>query len=302
MSDEAEPQTLAEAIEANAANPPTFEEIPDGQRPGFAPEQAAPAEGPSGTPPAPEAAPQPEPPASDPYAAYGGQAAVESALGISSLLRTESGVRMMIAEGLTKLGKNPADVQAFMEGKLTLQQVEESAPANPWDNLTEDDVIDGAQAKDWFNQVKTQAVAEAQAAAQAAMTAAITPLQQQNFEQLQERAGQTSDATIIELLGENGDPKTVDVELAGRVLAAANQYVQEGNWDPSHIRAAVIQGHHDVVKTAELAQRAYLTAKARDAAGAPGNIGGAQAVGGEEQTEPQSREEASKLAKALYGW
>lgn len=235
------------------------------------------------------------------------------AFNIREGLKTEAGVRMIVAQGLTALGKDPTYVQLFMEGKLTQQQVEASPsivpPAaalagataigpEPWDALTEEDLVDGVQAKEWFTKIRNDAVAAARAEVQAAQV----PVQQAVRAEQSVRAGQVTDQTLIELLSENGDPRTVDKQLAGKVIQEANKYIDPNNWDSGHIRAAIIQGHNDVVQIAALAQRAYLNRKDLVAQEVPQTIGGAQAPGADPLPEPKNVKDASKMAKQLFGW
>ena len=286
--------------------------IADRQRandPGIAPvvTPAAPA-APAAAAPSP-GTPQPAPGAPDPYAEFGGREAVEQAHAIAEGLKTESGVRLIVAQGLTALGKDPSLVQAFMEGRLTQQQVQQSptvvppaaalagaeAQGNPWDSLTEEDLVDGEQAKAWFTKIRNDAVEAARREVQAAQA----PVQQAVRAEQQVRAGQVTDQTLVELLSDDGTPATVDRDLAAKVLAQANRYIDPNNWDSGHIRAAIIQGHYDVVKIAELAQRAYLNKKSLVAEGVPQTTGGAQSPGAEPQAEPKNVKDATKMAKAM---
>lgn len=234
------------------------------------------------------------------------------AFNIQRGLTTEQGVRMIVAQGLTALNFQPEDVRAFVEGRLTLSQQQQQqavaaaaaapapvAPANPWDNLTDEDLIDGPQFKQYAAEIQRQAIEQATAAAQAQIAAATAPQNQAIQQERQVRAGQVTDSTLVELLGEGGDVSTVDKELAQRVLQEASKYIDPNNWDSGHIRAAVIMGHHDVVKIAEAAQRAYLNRKSLVAEGVPTSVGGAQAPGAEPMAEPKSLKEASKMAKEM---
>ena len=253
----------------------------------------------------PPGAPQPSPDANaDAFEAWSKDPARQrEAFDIMQGLTTEQGVRLIVAQGLTALGKNPDDVRAFMEGRLTQQQVlaqptavaPVAPPANPWDALTEEDLVDGEQAKAWFTQIREDAIA----AARAEVATAQAPVQQAVRQEQQTRAGQVTDSTLIELLGEGGDPKSVDRELAGRVLVEAQKYIDPNNWESGHIRSAIIQGHHDVVQIAAAAQRAYLNRKGIVAEAVPATTGGAQAPGAEAPSEPMNLKEASKRAREM---
>lgn len=275
-----------------------------------------------------EAVPEPTPatPASPAAPATGDDAAYKAwrendtlqreAFAIQEGLKTEVGVRMVVAQGLTALGKDPRYVQLFMEGKLTEQQVAASptviAPAaaaagaaaiapttEPWDALTEEDLVDGVQAREWFTKIKNDAVAAARAETAAQIQAAQAPVNAAVRQEQQVRAGQVTDRTLIELLGEGNDPNTVDRVLAGKVIAEANKYIDPNNWDSGHIRAALIQGHNDVVQIAAAAQRGYLNRKSLVAEQVPQTTGGAQAPGAEALPEPKNVKDASKIAKAM---
>lgn len=339
MPDE-EPQSVAEASKALAAvgfdadllegaEPPGTPYGVAAQQQGYEPPAPAPAvpaapvqnvpapAAPTGAQGAPQPAPAPVPGESPEAAAE--RAAFEAwknspeqqlaAFNIQRGLTTEAGVRLIVAQGLQALGRSPEDVRAFVDGRLTLSQLEaqqaavagqqqqqQAPPANPWDSLTEDDVVDGEQVKQFLAEVKRQAVAEAQAL----LTQAQQPLVNEVDRQRRQTAANTTDATLTELLGEGGDPTSVDKELAGRVLSEASKYIQPDNWDPGHIRAAIIQGHHDVVQISTAAQRAYLNRKELVASSVPQTTGGAQAAGNDPLPEPKDLKSASQLAKELY--
>lgn len=239
----------------------------------------------------PAAAPAAPPAASDdPFAAYGGKDEVEAALAVAQGLRTEAGVRLMVAQGLAALGKDPEQVRLFMEGKLSAAQEaalvqEATAPADPLAEIGDDDVITGQELRAYVQRAVEQATAQA--------LEAVKPIQDQVQNDRQARQRQVTDATLIELLAENGDPATIDATRAQDVLDGALKYLTEETfYDPTAIRNALVRANADVEARDEARYQAYLNRKKAVADQLPPVVGGGTPPGGEELPEPQNMEEA----------
>lgn len=272
------------------------------------PSATPPAGGAEGVPPTPAATgtPAPAPVALSPWTDEHGNAVdsaeVQAALTVARGLRTPEGVRLMVARGLEAMNKDPRAIQAFLNGEITQQQAEAApaAPPEPVDplaafDLTDDDVIDGAQLRKVLAAVTQQATEQAQAAA----AAALQPLAERQQAEQANRAKDAVDSTLIQLLGENGDAATVDVDTANLVLDRAKAYIDPNNWDPQHIRDAVLRGHADLVAQLDRAQTARLARLAQTAQNTPSSIGTGTPPGGETPAEPVSFEEA--MAQARVG-
>jgi hypothetical protein len=270
---EGAPEAAAESVEGAAVADETE------------PQQAAPAT----TPVAPPAA------TDDPFSAYGGKDEVEAALAVAQGLRTESGVRLMVAQGLAALGKDPEQVRLFMEGKLTAAQEaalvqEAAAPADPLAEISDDDVVTGAELKAFVQRAAEQAAAQA--------LEAVKPIQDQVQHDRDARQRQVVDSTLVELLGENGDPATIDTTRAQDVLDGALKYLDEGTfYDPTAIRNALVRANADVEARDEARYQAYLNRKKVVADQLPPIVGGGTPPGGEEVPEPQNMAEARERLK-----
>lgn len=229
-------------------------------------------------------------------------AEVQAALVVARGLRTESGVKMMVAKGLQAMGKDAATVQAFLDGKLTEQQAAVAPVEQPKIpdileslGLGDDDVVDTQT----LRQVIAQVQADATKAALEAAGVAVAPVITEQEQRRNAGARDAVDNTLIQLLGTNGDPKTVDVPTANLVVERAQRYIDPTNWDPAHIRDAVLRGHADLVNDLDHAQQTRLTRLAGVAATVPSTIGTGTPPGGEPLAEPQSFEEAMAQARVL---
>lgn len=229
-------------------------------------------------------------------------AEVQAALVVARGLRTESGVKLMVARGLEAMGKDAATVQAFLDGKLTQQQAAVApveAPTVPdileTLGLGDDDVVDTQT----LRQVIAQVQAQATKAALEAAGVAVAPVVSAQEAQRNAGARDAVDNTLIQLLGTNGDPKSVDVPTANLVVERAQRYIDPSNWDPAHIRDAVLRGHADLITELDHAQQTRLTRLAGVAATVPSTIGTGTPPGGEPTPEPQTFEEAMAQARVL---
>lgn len=294
-----EPQSVAEAIalRQETVGIPEFVDADTDDR------EIDPAEAPpvleGEEPQAPASAPaEPAAPAEvDPYAEYGGKDEVSNAVVIARALRTERGTRLLIAQGLEALGYTPEQVTAALAGGAVAGAPGEAAPAapaSPLDSINDEDVVTGAELKTVVSAAVQQAVEQMQAAVQAG----TDPVRAAFEADRGARTGALVDSVIVELLGEGGDPATVDKSIAGDVIRAAEAYIEQDNWDPIHIRTAIVRGHADV--TAELNRRfeAYQAKKKAAKDGTPTPIGGGLPAGSEPAPEPKDLNEARAIAKA----
>jgi hypothetical protein len=239
----------------------------------------------------------------DPYAEYGGREHVANAWQVAEALKTELGVRTMIQQGLLALGYSADQIKAALGDRAGAPVAPAAAPADPYADLSDDDIVTGAQLKQYLAQQSQAATAAQQAAIEAAQQAAaaqVDPIKAQFEAQRNAAIIQRNDATLTELLG----PPPADAVQAGDyqamaqgVLAAASRYIQPDNWDPAHIRAAIVQGHADVVARQEAQFQAYLGKKREAKRAAPANIGG-QSAGEAPAKEPQTMKEARELARS----
>jgi hypothetical protein len=296
---QAEPQNVAEAIARLHAEGP----IP------FVAEDDEPAEvgEPTAVPAAAEVAPAaPHSDAVDPFAEFGGRAAVEQALAVQRGLGTVDGAKYIAGQALVALGKSPEAVQAFMDGTLTAEQAiatptTEPVASDPFADLGDDDVIDGATAKTLLAQVRAEAVEAAKAAA----LEATKPLTDQANEQAQQRVFQARDAAVIELLAPIGDDGQKDItqitqQQVDDLFASAGAYIDPDNWDPQHVVSALRRGHADQQARAQRAYEAYVAGKREHANGAPTGIGGGQSSGSDPVPEPANTKGAAQQARELY--
>lgn len=306
MPDEVTPPepTQAEARAAFLANPPEITSVPD-PAPVLDDEATAldeltqpPAAG-DGVEPAPVS---PVPVAADPYAEYGGREAVANAMELDRALRTEQGVKLVVRQSLEALGYTDAQIRAALGagpgGQPSTAAEAAAAQTAPgiFDGIEDDDVVTGSDVKRIVSQATEQAVQQALAQAQAQ----LDPMRQQ-FEQERVRdQASRNDATLIELLG----PVPEDTAALGEyqaqaqdILNAAAKYVEQGNFDPAHVRSGIVKAHSEITAAAEARFKRYLAGKkqARDAA--PSNIGG-HTAGEAEAPEPKTLAEARAAARA----
>lgn len=292
-----EPQNVAEASAQLAAlGDPGFatadtDDVIEPEAPG--------AEGGAPAPPAGDATPAPEPttpaPADDPYAEWGGRQVVEDAVVIARGLKTEAGVRTLVAQGLQAIGYTPAQIQAALAGGATSAPTAAApaAPADPLDGIEDDDVVSGGDVK----KLVARAIESATAEITAQVKAQVDPVREQAIADRQARTNNVIDGTIVELLGTGGDESTVDRDTAGEVLVAAEKYVEEDNWDAAHIRAALVKGHADVVARQERVYEQYLAKKKAVKDASPVAAAGAGGAGEPPPREPQNLAEARQMAK-----
>lgn len=245
---------------------------------------------------APAATQPPVAPIEDPYAEWGGREVVEDAINVTNALRTETGVRTVIAQGLQALGYSPDQIQAALAGGPAAVEaaVEAAAPADPLADLADDDVVSVSDVR----RLVQASIEQATAAVTAKVEQQLSPLQEQVLSEQTTRAQEAVDNTIFELLQVEGE---VDPALATEVLRYANQYITDQNrYDPTAIRNAIITGKAEAEAAIQQAHDAYLRSKAAVKASLPTPVVAAS-PGGETVEEPKSIEEASAQLRAK-GW
>lgn len=240
----------------------------------------------------------------DPYAEFGGVEAVRNAHAVAEALRTETGVRLLIAQGLEALGHSPDQIRRALareEAAGNLPTAEPAVPADPYANLDDDDVVDGAT----FKAALARATQDAAAQAAAAVRAQVEPLAAQQLQQQVAAQNARNDATLAEVLG----PVPTDpAELAAyqttvtSILQAAGQYITPDTWDPTAIRSAIVTAHAAYEAAEEAKFQRFLQNKRKARQAAPANIGG-HSPGEAPEPEPKTMAEASAMARksGLFG-
>jgi hypothetical protein len=267
---------LAAEVEEELLKPPAAAGTPPGVSP---PVPAAP-----GTP--------------DPYAEFGGREAVEEAARVQAALKTESGVRLMVAQALQALKYSPQQIRAALEGGPAIPLPGEPPPPeqSPFD-IDDEEIVTGADLK------RIVAIVAEQAAQQAAesVRGEVKPTVDAFQEQRQQQASALADATYTELLGEFGttpEEQKAWTQQQERVKAYATQYIDPNDWSATGIRNALIRGHADFVAEQESLFKGYLEKKRKDRQATPANLGGGSPPGSEAPKEPQNLAEAKAAAKA----
>lgn len=235
----------------------------------------------------------------DPYESYGGKQAVDDAIVISQGMKTESGMRALVTNGLIALGYSPDQIRGALASAPGLggeapQEAQEAGAAD----LSDEEVVTGAEVKSYVQ----KAVEAALTQANQRVDESTRPLQERMQAEQAQRAQVTVDGTLIELLGPvPTDPAELATfqTLAAEVINSAAPFVEEGNWDTAHIRNALTRGHDVFVARQEAALKAYAAKKKATRDAIPSSIGGAQTAGGEAVTEPQNLKESAAMARAM---
>ena len=291
MSEE-QPETVEEVASARAAflaEPPEFvsdEPVVDDAAQAAADEAAAldeqtipPVEG---SPVEPVAAPAPGTP--DPFAQYGGAEAVANAHAVQEALKTEQGVRALVANGLIALGYTVEQVREALDAAATGTPAPAGTPAPPaadaFTGLDDDDVVTVGSIRTQLDAIR----AEAAAAAQAQTQQTVKPLQDVIAEQQASTVRQFTDAALLEVLGPYPAPGTPErAAYDGQVqdiLARGAAYYDATAWNnPEHLRSVVQRASAEIHAENERRYQAYLTTKRTARDNAPPNIGGG--AGGE---------------------
>lgn len=243
-------------------------------------------------------APAPTGPAADPYAAYGGQEAVRNAVAVQEALRTEQGLRALVANGLVELGYSVEQVREA----LAAQGAAPAAPAAEPDvfgDLEDDDLaqLTVAQTRDLLASVAEKAAAAAVAQTQQQ----LAPVQETIQAQQTAAVRSVTDAVVVELLGQiPSDPEELKAYQAqvDAIVARGGSYYDPSQWaNPAHIREAVVRANAELNAESEARYQSYLAGKRRARTAAPPNTGGG--AGGEGPLpEPKNLDEARKQARA----
>ena len=300
-----EPQSVAESIAARRAQgvPEILHETEPNIEPTEAEvEAAALAEltaPPTGTPAAPVAAP---PAGADPFAAFGGEEAVRNAHQVAEALRTETGLRTLITQGLLALNYSPEQIKAALgtpglPGGAATQEPAVPAVPSPLVAIEDDDVVTGAQLK----AIVASATADAAQQAAEAVRAEVAPVAEQFQRQALSIAQQAADATYIEILGPaptDPDANKAWMTQAHEIQLMASANFDSNNYNPGDIRMALLAAGAEFKQRQEAVFHAYIGQKKADAAAQPMNVGGGQTPGSEPPKEPQNLAEARAQAKA----
>lgn len=236
----------------------------------------------------------------DPFASYGGRQNVDLAFQVQEALRTEAGVKVMVAQGLEALGYSADRIKAALGGGAMQAPVtsapEGSPEPSPFDGIEDDDVVTGADVKRLLGQVAAQTAKEAADA----VRAELNPLRAQVEEERNRDIAARNDATLTELLGAFPTTQAEQDQyrsLAAATLQAAGAFIDPSNFDPNHIRAAIVKGHEAVIAEQDRRFAAYIARKRATRDAAPSNIGGASA-GEAGAAEPKSLNEAREQLRA----
>jgi hypothetical protein len=246
---------------------------------------------------APAPAPVTPPAAADPFAPFGGEEAVRNAHQVQEALRTEQGVRALVANGLTALGYTPEQIRAALAGEAQAPTPTAPAEADPLAGLDDDDVLTVAGAK----AIIEQAVTKATQAATTAATAGLAPVQEAVAAQQATAVRNNTDAAVISVLG----PVPTDAnELQAyrtqvdAIVARASQNYDPAQWaNPSHISQIVTQAHAELEAEADARFKAYLERKKTVRDSTPVNTAGGAGSEGP-LPEPKNLAEAREQARA----
>lgn len=317
---EGEAQSAAEVADARRAflsEPPEFinndpEPEPDPAAQAAADEAAA-IEELSKPPAAPEggsaatATPPPPAPAStgtlDPYAEFGGEQAVRTAHEVQQALRTQEGVRALVANGLTALGYSVDQIRAALDGAAAPagEAAPPAAPADPFAGLDDDEVVDVKTMRQYAQTLAAQAADAAVKQALGQVEPQVKSVQDAIAEQRQTAVRTWTDSALIEVLGtppENPEEgKVYKSTVDATVQRAGAYYDPSRSNDPAHIRACIQQAHADLEQESEARLQAYIATKKRARDAQPVNVGGGAGAEGplpEPQNMAQAREQARK--------
>jgi hypothetical protein len=264
------------------------EVLDDLTKPPAAPEGAQPA-------PAPAPAPTGTP---DPYAAFGGEEQVRLAHQVQEALRTEQGVRALVANGLSALGYEPEQIRQALEGAQAPapSPAPAAAPASPLEGLEDDDVVTVGSMKS----VIADAIKQAVEAATGQSKDVIAPVQDVVQQQQQLLVRTNTDAAVIEALGQVPTDETEAAAYRKQVdaiVARASAYYDPTKWaDAGHIRQAVQRANAELNAESEERFQAYLRQKKQVRDSQPPHVAGG--AGGEGPLpEPKSLAEARKQAR-----
>jgi hypothetical protein len=277
------------ALEAQALDELLGTQPPAGQEgaTATAPSAPAPAPAPTGTP--------------DPYAQWGGYQAVENAMAVQQALRTEQGVRTLVAQGLMDLGYDVNQVRAALDGAPPEQQwgTQDQPIVDPTAGLADEDQIDltAGDLRALIDNITTQA------ATRAAQTVAqqVQPLTQQIQEADARQQRQVTDSALVAVLGPPPADPQARAAYAARVDAIVShgqQYFDPAQWsNPQHVQSVIARANAEIVQADEARYQAYLQSKRETMLAQPPNTGGG-AAGEEPIPEPKNLAESRRMAAA----
>jgi len=196
---------------------------------------------------------------------YGDEATVEQAIAIQAALQTEEGVRTLFEKAGQALGVNADQLAALFD-------------VAPPTEVVDDDPDRVMTYREFKELMEKEVTGPAAQRAQDALHATAT-------------------ATVNSALATLGVTDPAEVRA---VLAAGQQYIKDGDFDPAHIKEAVEKGFAEYERTAKARFNAYVGKKVADKKTLPGSIGG-NSPGGEAMPEPTSLAEAKKRAREAMG-
>jgi hypothetical protein len=278
-----------EIFDNNAPAEPTPDEL-DAAAEASAIEELSKPSAPEGVTPTPPPAPAPT---SDPLAAYGGEEAVRTAFEVQQALRTEQGVRALVANGLSALGYDPTQIAAALNGEQPAPAA--AAPADPLAGLDEAELVDVKTVRALLDQVRSEVKPP-----EAAPDPRIEQVQQELAAQRQQQVRTWTDAAIIEVLGappeDEGDRKTFASNVDATVQRAGVYYDPTRSHDPLHVRECIVKAHADIEAEAEARLKAYVASKKRARDSQPVNVGGGSGSEGP-LPEPKNMQQAREQAR-----
>lgn len=198
-------------------------------------------------------------------ARYGDEATVEQAIAIQAALQTEEGVRTLFEKAGQALGVT-AEKLASLFAVDTTPEADEDDP---------DRVMTYREFKELMEKEVTGPAAQ----------------------RAQEAQHATATATVNATLATLGVTDAAEVRA---VLAAGQQFIKDGDFDPAHIKEAVEKGFAEYERAAKARFTDYVAKKVADKKALPGSIGG-NSPGGDALPEPTSLAEAKKRAREALG-
>jgi hypothetical protein len=229
---------------------------------------------------------------------FGGEEQVRLAHQVQEALRTEQGVRALVANGLSALGYEPEQIRQALEGAQAPapSPAPAAAPASPLEGLEDDDVVTVGSMKS----VIADAIKQAVEAATGQSKDVIAPVQDVVQQQQQLLVRTNTDAAVIEALGQVPTDETEAAAYRKQVdaiVARASAYYDPTKWaDAGHIRQAVQRANAELNAESEERFQAYLRQKKQVRDSQPPHVAGG--AGGEGPLpEPKSLAEARKQAR-----
>jgi hypothetical protein len=219
-------------------------------------------------------------------------------MAVQDALRTEQGLRALVANGLVELGYSVEQVRASLEAYDAEhgRQQPPGAP-DPFAEFEDDDPVTVAQARSLAESVATTAVQQALAA----QAQQLEPIQRVIADQQQTAVRSTTDAAVVELLG---PIPTEPAALAAyqrqvdSIVERGARYFDPTQWsNPAHVRAAVVQAHAEIAAENEQRFSDFLAKRREVRDSQPPNIGGGAGSEGP-LPEPKTMAEARKQAEA----